>query len=300
MNVTRARKEILEALDDWTPGHFLARRVGRQFHPNVSDDLRPLLKAGYVLRDEPNTPTAKHSAWRRTEKADKLLEATVTRSTAGFEHQVLDNMHTLSIEFGVADNPAFRLKTFNDMLQAGIVENAELLKRIRTGGNPHKLFLNGHPHYYDNNNKGPLWLQHEKADTFIFKEIDRDTEQGRNSALTDKPTNRRQTWTNKIRAMKEFGQKKEWKTWYGCHAHFQCIVTVNEAAKELIKAIIKEEIGDCKYIGVAAWRDWGNHKLEHKGGERKYPPADGWGFTVGYERVGYAPYHLNKFHLMDR
>lgn len=301
MNVTRARKEILEALDDWTPGHFLARRVGRQYHPNVTDDLALLFKDGYVLRDQPNTPTAKHSAWRRTQKADKFLGVELARSTASFEHQVLDNMKTLSTQFGVDDDRSFRLKYWPDMLQSGIVTNIDLLKRIRAGSNPHKLFLNDHPHYFDNNNKGPLWLQHETNDTFIFDELDRDTEQGRSTVLTEQPTNHRQTWTNKIRAMKEFGQKKVWSTWYGCTAHFQRIVTVNDAAKQRILSIIEQEFtGKCKFIGVATWRDWGNHRLEHKGGERKYPPADGWAFTTPYERVGYEPYYLNKFHLMDR
>jgi len=300
MHLTRAHKDILIALDDWTPGHFLARRVGRQFHPNVSDDLRELLKNGYVLRDQPNTTISKHSAWRRSEKADRELRIHVPHSTASFEHQVLDNMDTLSLQFGVDEDKEFELRYWPDMLKAGLVENKELLERIREGKNPHELTLNGRKHFYDNNNKGPLWLLHNDAQTFIFKEIDRDTEQGRSTEHSEKPTNRRQTWTHKIRAMREFAKTRVWKNWYGTTAHFQAITTVNDTAKRLILEIIKEEIGACAYIGVRAWRDWGNHKTEDKGGERRYPPADGWSFVTPFERVGYEPYALNKFHLIKR
>ena len=62
--------------------------------------------------------------------------------------------------------------------------------------------------------------------------------------------------------------------------------------------IIKEEIGPCKYIAVVAWKDWANNDMLH-GGEERYPQPDGWALTTPYERVGYAPYKLDKFWQID-
>jgi hypothetical protein len=299
MKVTRAQRDILDVLHpedgaQWLPGHWIAHALDRRYRPHVANDLAYLHNLGLVERRKQNASRVeKHSVWGRTLKADAFLGEKVKRSSSGFEHQVLDDMWTTSLMFGAEANK-LKLERWKDILLSGVVENPRLFKAIRERRNPHSIDLKelDQTHLFDG--KGPLKLSHEEQHVYLFREIDRDTEQGR---ATINSTNR-QTWTYKIRRMKTFAKLKYWQAWYGFDCHMQLIVTVNETAKKLILEIIKEEIGPCKYIAVAAWKDWANNDMLH-GGEERYPQPDGWALTTPYERVGYPPYQLNKFWQID-
>lgn len=306
MALTNRHLELLRALGNvqWAPGHWLAHDVGRAYHPHVHADLHTLEELGLVERYKRNaTKKEKHSVFSRTLKADKLLNEPFTRSKTSREHQILDDMWLMSLRFGVQNAKGFGLDTWPQILQHGVVDNLDTLKLVREGRNPHNIVMKAMPHALLYDQKGPLELFHNDDNVFLFHQTDRDTEQGR---ATEK-SNHRQTWTWKIRHMLHFGKEKYWKSWYGFDNHFQTIVTVNETAKRLIKDIIAEESnGKCKFIGVAAWRDWGSNELPANGGEEKYPPivdnATGkvtwpwdWAFTTAYERVGYDDFYLNRF-----
>lgn len=304
MELARRHLDILHKLNpetgpQWAPTHFIAKDLGRVSDNGnmrqVMQDLRELALAGYLQRDQPYNKKSKHSAWSRTQKADALFKETPKRSKVHFEHQVLDDMDTLSLQFGINADSRFKLERWHDIILSGVVPQTTL-DIIRSGNNPHHIHMKETPHAFIPDGHGPLKISFEDTHIYTLKEIDRDTEQ---AMETEKSKGKRQTWQNKIRNIKSFAKNKYWKSHYGLDCFFMRIVTVNESAKQTILDVIKEEIGSCKYIGVAAWKDWGNHNIT-KMGEEKYPPADGWSFTTAYDRVGHEPYLLNKFFEMDK
>jgi hypothetical protein len=270
MLITKHDIAIFHALNpetgaQWLPGHWLAKQLGRNYLNSLDDRLRELVDAGYLQRDKPNTKHSKHSSWSRTHKADEYMqkhfnEAPVTRSKVQFKHQVHDDMDTASIRFGVEADPRFKM---------------------RFGHTPDINFE------FDGRNR-PIELATRDHHIFRFKENDRNTEQ---AGATEKSTTR-QTWTYKIRNIAQFHEEK---TKHGFDRIFVSILSVSEAmGYYILDKVIPKEIGACKYIGVATWKDWGNHDLR-MGGEMAYPQPDGFTFTVPYQRAGHEPMYLNRF-----
>lgn len=304
MELHRSHYDILRALHpedgQWVPGHFLAKKLRRSYLPTMAKDMRLLMQEGYLQRDKPNTKTSKHSAWSRTRKADELLRERPRRSKAEFKHQVLDDMDTWSLGFGVDADFRFRLETWKDIVLSGIVPQ-KTLEKIARGEDPHKIDLPNHTLLFDG--AGPLKICTETQHMYTVKEISRGTEQVSETETSTR--NRSITLTRKVRAIKEFVKGKDgngkpyWKAHYNFDRLFIRYITTTDVEKRAILRIIEQEIGECAYIGVAAWKDWGNHDIL-RGGEKSYPEADGWSFTVPYERVGYPPYLLNRFMEMDR
>lgn len=251
------------------PGHWRAARLKRTYFCRLYTRFKELADAGYLGRDKPNTRKSKHSSWWRTRKADQYMlekfgEPLPVRSRAGFEHQVLDDMDTASMQFGV---------DADDRIQMRFGKKAEI------------------DFEFDGGNR-PLELAIKDEHLFRFKEIDRNTEQGR---ATEK-SGKRRTWTYKIRNILDFVRDRKK---YGYDRVFVSIVTTSPQMKDLILAILKEELKsrhqtDCWSVGIATWKDWGNHN-PHKGGEESYPKPTDHTFTVAYERVGHPPMYLNRF-----
>jgi hypothetical protein len=253
----------------WLDGRTLAAKLKRPYYCYMYDRLRQLAEAGYMLRDKPNTKKSKHSAWARSRKADEYLrehfqEPLPKRSKAWFEHQILDDLDTASLEFGVATDERFKMRR---------------RARLET------------EYEFDGGNR-PLELATQTQHIFLLKEIDRDTEQ---ASLTRKvfsnTGDRRRTWERKIKNMKAFEDEK---SKHGLDRLFVRIVTICDAMKRKILDLIKDEVGGCKWIGVTTWRDWGNHNLR-KGGQDAYPLPDGHMLRAAYERAGHPPMYLDRF-----
>jgi hypothetical protein len=245
----------------WLPGHWLAHQLNRVYLNNLDDRLRDLWNEGYLDRNWPNTKISKHSSWARTPKADAYLLEKPMRSRTGFEHQVLDDMDSASLFYGVSQDARFR---------------ARYVKKLDIDFE------------FDGGNK-PIEIATANQHIFRFKEIDRNTEQARH---TRKSTKRR-TIQDKIENIKHFHEEKEK---HGIDKMFVSFITINDGMAQTILEIIQEVIGPCKYIGVATWKDWGNHKTRGGGGEERFPKhIVSYTFTTPYERYGYPPMELNRF-----
>jgi hypothetical protein len=262
--------------------------------------LKELAAEGYLERDWPrHLKHSKHSSYCRTAKADDYMRESPRRTRSHFKHQILDDMDTLSIEFGVDDEKKkFRLDRWPQIMASG-VDARGVREAIAANKNPHRVPLPDVDLVLDG--AGPLMISTPTAHMHTVKEIDRDTEGGHNHSDT-----RRRTIVEKVRSIHTFVKTKKkdtnlehWKYHYGLDKIFVRWITINETRKREILRIIKEEISSCKFMGVLAWRDWGNHEIE-KGGEKAYPAPDGFTFTAPYERVGNEPYYLNKFFEMDK
>ena len=180
------------------------------------------------------------------------------------------------------ENPDFEYFAW-DKLQLFKSIPKETLAVMDSGKSPHHL-LDGKL-IPDGN--GPCRIYHKASDTHInvLEETDRNTE-----PLTTKE--RRRNIEQKMDNYKSFFDAKGYKAHYGFSGCFVRWVTTDEANRLAMMRLWESKFGPSKYMLFATRPDWFY--------QRSYPPADGEMFTRGYDRVGYSPYHFNKFPIMDR
>jgi hypothetical protein len=247
----------------WIDGRSLAFILNRPYRCRLYTRLRELHEAGYLDRDKPNTKQSKYSAWGRTGKADEYMlehfgEPLPSRTKSPFAHQILDDLDTFSLELGVKAHPQVSMR------------RCKSLGTIDLGDNIRFEF---------DGRCMPQELATDDEHMFIFKEIDRYTEHGPKIL-------------SKIRCIKEFQSRKHD---FGIDHFFVRYLTVHPAQSQFILKKIREVIGErCWYIGVAEWKDWGNHDLG-RNGQLNYPEPSGYTFDVPYQRVGFAPMELRRF-----